>query len=120
MKEPNEKGVAHQLDPESWELVREDGCQALAGARAGRAIEPRKCVQVQGADAVGVSGRRQRLRKQKRDRTHREARGGGGPCVVLEPEHVRKRLPGSWEISRFTTAEGAGVRKGKSKDVSLR
>lgn len=112
MKEPHEKGVAHQLDPESWVVVREGGCQALAGARTGRAIEPRKCVQVQGADAVAVSGRR--------DRTHRDARGGRGPCVVLEPEHVRKRLPGSWEISRFTTAEGAGVRKGKSKDASPR
>lgn len=120
MKEPYEKGVAHQLDPESWLIVREDGGQALTGARAGRAIEPRKRVQVQGADAVVASGRRQRLREQSRDRVHRQARGERGPCVVLEPEHVRKRLPGTWEISRFTTAEGVGVRVEKSKDASPR
>lgn len=120
MKEPNEKGVAHQLDPESWLFVREGGWQALTGARAGRAMEPRKRVQVQGADAVAVGGRRQRLRKQERDRVHRDARGERGPCVVLESEHVRKRLPGSWEISCFTTAEGAGVRVEKSKDASPR
>lgn len=120
MKEPYEKGVAPQLDPELWVTAREGGGQALAGARAGRAIEPRKSVQVQGADAVAASGRRERLRKQERYRTHRDARGERGPCVVSDPEHVRKRLPGTWEISRFATAEGAGVGVEKSKDASPR
>jgi hypothetical protein len=120
MKEPHEKGVAHQLDPESWVTACEGGGQALTGARAGRAAkaEPRKRVQVLGADAVAVGGRRDRLRKQLRYQTHRDARGEGGPSVVSEPEHVRKRLPGTWEISRFATAEGAGVSAGKSKDAS--
>ena len=120
MKEPYEEGVAHQLDPESWVTAREGGGQALTGARAGRSIEPRKSVQVRGADAVAVGGRRQRLREQERDRVHRDARGERGPRAVLEPEHARKRLPGTWEISRLTTAEGARVRVEKSKDTRPR
>lgn len=111
MQEPHEKGVAHHLDPESWVTAREGGGQALTGARTGRAIEPRNRV-VRGADAVVLGGRQHRGRRQ--------ARGDRGPRVVLEPEHVRKRLSGTWEISRSTADEGAAVREGKSKDVSPR
>jgi hypothetical protein len=111
MKEPYEKGVAHHLDPESWVTTREGGGQALTGARAGRAIEPRKR-EVRDADTVGGGGRQHRGR--------REAQGGLGSRAVLAPEHARKRLTGTWEISRFTTAEGAVVRVEKFKDGSPR
>ena len=109
MREPYEKGVAHHLDPESWVIVREDGGQALTGARTGRAIEPRKS-EVRDADAVGEGGRQHRAR--------RKARGEYGSRAVLELEHVRKRLFGTWEISSFTWAEGACVRIGKPEGGS--
>jgi hypothetical protein len=109
MQEPHEKGVAHHLDPESWVTVREGGRQALTGARTGWAIEPRNCL-VRGADAVAGSGRQHR--------GCRVAQGGLGPREVLEPEHVRKHLLGTWEISRFAADEGAAARVGKSKDES--
>ena len=111
MKEPYEKGVAHHLDPEPWVLVREDGCQASVGARAGRAIEPRKR-ELRGADALAVRGRQHRGRC--------SAQGAREPRAVWELEHARNRPPGTWEISRLTEAEGAAVRKGTSKDTSPR
>ncbi len=106
MKEPYEKGVAHHLDPESWVIVREDGGQALTGARAGRAIEPRKYL-VWGADVVSADGRPHRL--------DQEARGTAGPHAVLEPEHARKRHFGTWEISRFITARVPWCAKGSPR-----
>ena len=51
MREPYVEGVATHGDPESCVGVREDGGEALTGARAGRAIEPRNQVD-RGADAV--------------------------------------------------------------------
>jgi hypothetical protein len=41
MEEPYTEGVATHGDPESCGVVRKDGGEALTGARAGRAIEPR-------------------------------------------------------------------------------
>jgi hypothetical protein len=41
MKEPYTEGIAHHGDPESCVAICEDGGEALTGARAGRAIEPR-------------------------------------------------------------------------------
>ena len=41
MKEPYRKGLATHPDPESCGVVREGGAEALTGARAGRAMEPR-------------------------------------------------------------------------------
>ena len=111
MKESYEKGVAHHLDPEPWVIVREDGGQASVGARAGSVIEPRN-FNSEGADTVRGCGRQHRGR--------RYAQGGRGPHAVYELEHARKRLFGTWEISRFTAAEGAAVREGKSKDGSPR
>ena len=51
MKELYEKGVAIHFGPEPCVLPREGQGEALAGVRAGRATEPRKC-DVWGADAV--------------------------------------------------------------------
>jgi hypothetical protein len=41
MKEPHIEGLAIHDDPESYVGVREDAGEALTGARAGWAIEPR-------------------------------------------------------------------------------
>ena len=43
MKELHIEGLATHDDPESCAVTREGGGEALTGARAGRAIEPR-CV----------------------------------------------------------------------------
>ena len=50
------EGLANHDDRESCVVAREGGGEALTGARAGRAIEPRNH-RVRGAGAVCVSGR---------------------------------------------------------------
>ena len=62
MREPYTEGVAIHGDPESCVVVREGGGEALTGARAGRAIEPRNH-RVRGADAVYGSGRQHRRQR---------------------------------------------------------
>jgi hypothetical protein len=59
MEELYTEGVATHGDPESCVVVRKGGGEALTGARAGRAIEPRNH-RVRGADAVYGSGRQHR------------------------------------------------------------
>ena len=62
MREPYIEGVAIHGGPESCVVVREDGGEALAGVRVGRAIEPRNHL-VRGADAVSRGGRPHRRRR---------------------------------------------------------
>ena len=62
MKELHTEGVATHGDPESCVAACEGGREALAGARAGRVIEPRNPL-VRGADAVDRSGRPHRLQR---------------------------------------------------------
>ncbi len=56
------EGLAIHDDPESCVGVREGVGEALIGARAGRAIEPRN-KRVRGADTVVVCGRQYRWRR---------------------------------------------------------
>ena len=56
MKESYGEGVATHTDPESCGAVREDGVEALTGARAGRVLS-RERNSLRGAEAVGESGR---------------------------------------------------------------
>ena len=56
MKELYGEGLATHADPESCAGSREGPGEALTGAHAGRAIEPRKHLLL-GADAVTASGR---------------------------------------------------------------
>jgi hypothetical protein len=65
MGEPHIEGVAIHGDPESCVGACEGGGEALTGARAGRAIEPRNH-RVRGADAVYGSGR-QHLQQRYRE-----------------------------------------------------
>ena len=56
MKELYGEGLATHADPESCAGSRKGAGEALTGAHAGRAIEPRKPLLL-GADAVTTSGR---------------------------------------------------------------
>src|ERR687894_510050 len=62
MRELYIEGLATHDDPESCVGVREGVCEALTGARAGWAIEPRHNVS-RGADAVEMVGRQHRWRR---------------------------------------------------------
>ena len=62
MRELYIEGVAIHGDPESCVGVREGVGEALTGARAGWAIEPRNC-ELWGADAVEMVGRQHRWRR---------------------------------------------------------
>ena len=62
MRELYIEGVAIHGDPESCVGVREGVGEALTGARAGWAIEPRNCA-FRGADAVEMAGRQHRWRR---------------------------------------------------------
>jgi len=82
MKELYIEGVAIHDDPESCVSAREGAGEALTGARAGRAIEPRN-PPVRGADAVDRSGRPHRQQR------HRE----------LLTDLARSKTPGMHGIS---------------------
>ena len=62
MRELYIEGVATHGGPESCVGVREGGGEALTGARAGWAIEPRNH-RIRGADAVQLGGRQHRRRR---------------------------------------------------------
>ena len=83
MEELYIEGVAIHDDPESCVDVREDGGEALAGARAGRAIEPRN-QRIRGADAVQIGGRPhrwQRYRELPEDSARSENQGMHGTSM---------------------------------------
>jgi hypothetical protein len=65
MQELYVEGVATHDDPESCVVVREGNGEALTGAHAGRAIEPRNQL-VRGADAVFLCGRPHRRRRHRK------------------------------------------------------
>src|SRR5664279_2601058 len=79
MEELYGEGVATHGGPESCVVVCEGGGEALPGARAGRAIEPRNVY-------FGVP-----MLSEWRKATSAAAlsRGAVGPRVVKEPEHLR-------------------------------
>ena len=103
MKELYEKGVASHLDPEPCAGLRKEAGEASVGARAGRAIKPRKSL-TQGADAfVPTEGNRRYGDIASRPSA---LRGPG-------PRHVRKliaREPGDPVIGRGS--DGAAARPG--------
>jgi len=111
MKEPYIEGVATHDDPESCVVVRKGDDEALTGARAGWAIEPRN-QGVRGADAVNLAGRQHRRR--------RYTRAAGGPRAVEEPVHARNlhaREPGGPTFAR--RRDLAAGRPGKAEAVIL-
>src|SRR5215210_1849528 len=92
MQEPYIEGVAIHGGPESCVVVREGGGEALTGARAGRAIEPRNH-RVRGADAVYGSGR-QHLQQRYRELLMGPARSET-PCMYGTSMRENREIPRS-------------------------
>ena len=92
MEELYTEGVATHGDPESCVVVCEGGGEALTGARAGRAIEPRNH-RVWGVDAVYGSGR------QHHQWRYREPLAGPArsetPCMCGTSRRENREIPGS-------------------------
>jgi hypothetical protein len=87
MKELYDEGLATHTAPESCAGPRKGAGEALTGAHAGRAIEPRKH-QVLGADAVTASGRQYDLEQHceheidlARSKNSEGVRSDGDACV---------------------------------------
>ena len=91
MKEPYIEEVAIHDGPESCADVRKDAGEALTGARAGWAIEPRN-VHIRGADAVEISGRQHHRRRYAQ--------------VVGEPRAVCR----TWACTHISMRENREVR----------
>jgi hypothetical protein len=98
MEELYIEGVATHDDPESCVAAREGGGEALTGARAGRAIEPRNPL-IRGADAVDRSGRphhRPRYRELPADPARSENPGMHG--IFMRENREVPHLP-AWMIT---------------------
>ena len=108
MKESYPEGVATHGDPKSCADVREDGGEALTGARTGWAIEPRK-QDSRGADAVNRSGRQYGRAR------HREL--SVGLARSKTPRTCGNSMHGNREIL-WSSARQRAERTGKSMDVS--
>ena len=104
MKESYGEGLATHTGPESCEVAREGGVEALTGVRAGRVLS-RESFFLRSADAVGDVGRPRRRRR------YRETLA----------DSARSETPGtygdSWRGNReslcLPTADGAAGRVGK-------
>lgn len=110
MKEPYGEGVAICSDPESCVVVREDGGEALTGARAGRVWSREIVESLWGADAVAGRGRPHSTHR------HREARRD--PTRSETPSTYGIISRGNREISGPPASEGDAGRAGKAKAAS--
>ena len=110
MREPHGEGIAIRSDPESCVIARKGEGEALTGARAGRAIEPRN--QRSGVPTLS------RLRKATP--LAALSRAVSGPRAVKEPGHVRNlhaREPGEPVPARL--ADHRAGRSGNAEAVIL-
>jgi hypothetical protein len=98
MEELYIEGLANHDGPESCVSVRESAGEALTGARAGRAIEPRNH-RVRGADAVYGSGR-QHCQQRFRELLVGPARSET-PCMYGTSMRENREVPRSlvWVIT---------------------
>jgi|SRR5271154_210943 len=111
MKEPYGEGLATHTDPESCGELREEGAEALTGARAGRVLS-RERAQLRDADAVGGCGRQHRMHRYRK----------------MQTDLARSQTPGMYgntllenrEVLCPPAADGAAGRVGKSKDTRRR
>jgi hypothetical protein len=111
MKELYIEGLAIHDDPESCAGPRKGTGEALTGAHAGRAIEPRKH-QIPDADAVTASGR---PHAPEQEREHRV-----DPARSENPGMRGISMRENREIPRSPVADGATGRGGKAKAVIRR
>ncbi len=111
MRELYVEGLATHDDPESCVVPREGGGEALTGARAGGAIEPRK----------SSSGCRRCIHKRKATPVAASSQVAAGPRAVGEPRHARNlhaREPGDPVPAR--PADHRAGRSGKAEAARLR
>ena len=111
MRKSHGEGVATHTDPESCGAVRKGGVEALTGDRAGRVFS-RERRRLQGADAVGGSGRH--------DPVHRDREMQWSPARSQTPRMRGSTSHENREIPCPPTADGAAGRVGKSKDTRRR
>jgi len=115
MKESYDEGVATRIGPESCAVGGDPGGEALTGVRAGpvwsREIHaPESDLRVpRGADAVEMSGRPHRARRQRETRS--DPARSETRCMYGSHSH------GNREIPRLSAVKGTADRIGKSKDV---
>jgi len=112
MKESREKGVANRLDPESCVVVREDGGEALTGARSGWVLSCEIVDSLRGADVVAGNGRPYLTRRDRE--TRRDLARSETPRMSGNTSH------GNREIPRPSAKERIAERAEKSKDVRRR
>ncbi len=108
MRKSHGEGVATHTGPESCGAAREGGVEALTGVRAGR-VSSRERTRLQGADAVGGSGRHHPVHRY-REMSWSPARSKT-PCMYASASHENREIPCS------LAADGAAGRVGKSKDT---
>jgi RNA-directed DNA polymerase len=111
MQESYGKGVATHLDPESCVVVREDGGEALTGARVGQVLSREIVESLRGADVLAANGRQHRLHR------YREVQPDPARSETLRM--LGNVTHGNREIPRPPAAKVAD-RAGKSKDVRRR
>ena len=111
MRESYGEGLATHADPESCGAIREDGSEALTGARAGRVFS-RERPFLWGADAVRKSGRQHSARRYRE--TRRSPARSETPSTYGNTSHENR------EILGLPAADGAAGRAVKSKDVRRR
>ena len=109
MKESYGEGVANHAGPESCVGAREGAREALTGGGTGRVWSREIHDSLRGADAVEVGGRPHRRRR------YREALAD--PARSETPRMYPSTASGNREIPRWSAAEGAADRIGKSKDT---
>jgi RNA-directed DNA polymerase len=109
MKESYGEDLASHTDPESCTVVRKDGCEALTGACAGGLLS-REIIRVRGANAVSISGRPHRIRRQ--GKTYGDLARSENPSMHRNTSRENREIPCS------PVTYGAMGRIGKPKDVS--
>jgi len=111
MKVSYVEGLANHNGPESCGAAREGGDEALTGERMGR-VWSRESLKLRGADAVVMSGRPHRRRRQRE--TPQDPARSETPCTHGSTSHENREVPGP------PTADGVVGRVGKSKGTRRR
>ena len=110
MRELYIEGVAIRGGPEPCAVVREGGCEASVGVRAGRAIEPRKDKTDRGADALTTGGRQHRWRRFRESLA--DLAGSENLCVCGISMRENREIPRS-----PARLDGGAGRAGKAQAV---
>jgi len=108
MKESYGSGLATHTGPAPCGVVREGGAEASAGVRAGRVLS-RVSTFIQGADAVGESGRPHRACRYRE--TCSDPARSETPCTLGITSHGNREIPGP------PAEDGTAGRVGKPKGL---